>query len=125
VIWRTDTGTHRVCAEAIFSVLLQWKAQGEALPDVLLYRGAWQRVPVARNRDRRPYPAPASQALKRQAIFMHESQKDKALFPGSDPREFWQRAEDRNRGTADNYNRIGLPEFFALEAFARWKGNPI
>ena len=56
---------------------------------------------------------------------MHESQKDEALFPGSDPREFWQRAEDRNRGTADKYNRIGLPEFFAMEAFVVWDGRPI
>jgi len=117
-------GTHRVCAEAIFSVLLQWKAQGEALPDVLLYRGAWQEYPLHEIEIAVPI-SPSELALKRQAIFMHESQKDKALFPGSDPREFWQRAEDRNRGTADSYNRIGLPEFFALEAFARWKGNPI
>jgi glucosamine-6-phosphate deaminase len=56
---------------------------------------------------------------------MHESQKDEALFPGSDPREFWQRAEDRNKGTAARYNAIGLPEYFALEAFVRWKGVPI
>ena len=56
---------------------------------------------------------------------MHESQKDKALFPGADPREFWQRAEDRNKGTANQYNRIGLPEYFAIEAFVRWDGVPI
>lgn len=117
-------GTHRVCAEAIFSVLLNWKARGEAIPDVLLYRGAWQEYPLHEIEIAVPL-SPSEIALKRQAIFMHESQKDKALFPGSDPREFWQRAEDRNRGTADSYNRIGLPEFFALEAFTRWKGNPI
>ena len=63
--------------------------------------------------------------MKREAIFMHESQKDEALFPGSDPREFWQRAEERNKGTAEKYNQIGLPEYFALEAFTRWKGNAI
>ena len=63
--------------------------------------------------------------LKRKAIFMHESQKDEALFPGSDPREFWQRAEDRNRGTAARFNRIGLPEYFAIEAFVRWNGQTI
>ncbi len=117
-------GTHRVCAEAIFTVLLNWKAQGQSIPDVLLYRGAWQEYPLHEIEIAVPL-SPSELALKRQAIFMHESQKDKALFPGSDPREFWQRAEDRNRGTADNYNRIGLPEFFALEAFTRWKGNPI
>ena len=117
-------GTHRVCAEAIFSALLRMQSRGEPIPDVLLYRGAWQEYPMHEIEIAVPL-SPGDLALKRQAIFMHESQKDKALFPGSDPREFWQRAEDRNRGTADSYNRIGLPEFFALEAFARWKGNPI
>jgi glucosamine-6-phosphate deaminase len=117
-------GTHRVCAEAIFAALIRMKNRGEALPDVLLYRGAWQEYPMHEIEIAVPL-SPGDLALKRQAIFMHESQKDKALFPGSDPREFWQRAEDRNRGTADSYNKIGLPEFFALEAFARWKGNPI
>lgn len=117
-------GTHRVCAEAIFSALLRMKARGEPTPDVLLYRGAWQEYPMHEIEIAVPL-SPGDLALKRQSIFMHESQKDKALFPGSDPREFWQRAEDRNRGTADSYNRIGLPEFFALEAFARWKGKPI
>ena len=58
---------------------------------------------------------------KKTAIFRHESQKDSALFPGpDDPREFWQRAEERNRHTADLYNRIGLPEYYAMEAFVRW-----
>ncbi len=61
--------------------------------------------------------SPSDLALKRKAIFMHESQKDEALFPGADPREFWQRAEDRNTGTAAKYNQIGLPEYFAMEAF--------
>jgi glucosamine-6-phosphate deaminase len=117
-------GTHRVCAEAIFAALLRMSARGDKLPDVLLYRGAWQEYPLHEIEIAVPL-SPGDLSLKRQSIFMHESQKDKALFPGSDPREFWQRAEDRNRGTADSYNKIGLPEFFALEAFARWKGNPI
>ena len=63
--------------------------------------------------------------LKKKAIFMHESQKDEALFPGSDPREFWQRAEDRNCGTAKRFNEVGLPEYFAMEAFIRWDSIPI
>lgn len=117
-------GTHRVCAEAIFTVLFQWAERGDPVPDVLLYRGAWQEYPLHEIEIAVPL-SPSDLALKRNAIFMHESQKDKALFPGSDPREFWQRAEDRNRGTADAYNRIGLPEFFALEAFVRWKWAPI
>ena len=43
--------------------------------------------------------------LKVDAIFKHQSQKDRALFPGADPREFWQRALDRNRATAALYDR--------------------
>ncbi|HSQ54377.1 MAG TPA: glucosamine-6-phosphate deaminase, partial [Gemmata sp.] len=59
---------------------------------------------------------------KKQAIFRHQSQKDKAMFPGgTDRREFWQRAEDRNIGTAKTFDALGLPEYFALEAFVMWK----
>jgi glucosamine-6-phosphate deaminase len=58
---------------------------------------------------------------KRKAIFKHQSQKDSALFPGSDDREFWQRAEDRNRNTARIYDLLGLAEYEAMEAFVRWK----
>ncbi len=117
-------GTHRVCAEAIFEVLRRLEKDGQVLPEVLLYRGAWQEYPLHEIEIAVPL-SPTDIQRKREAIFMHESQKDEALFPGNDPREFWQRAEDRNRGTADRYNQIGLPEFFALEAFTRWKGEPI
>ena len=58
---------------------------------------------------------------KRIAIFKHESQKDKALFPGTDNREFWQRAEERNRETARLYDKLGLAEYEAIEGFVRWK----
>jgi glucosamine-6-phosphate deaminase len=117
-------GTHRVCAEAIFKVLDDMRSAGQTLPEVLLYRGAWQEYALDEIEIAVPL-SPSDIELKRKAIFMHESQKDEALFPGSDPREFWQRAEDRNKGTAEKYNQIGLPEYFALEAFTRWKGNPI
>jgi glucosamine-6-phosphate deaminase len=117
-------GTHRVCAEAIFQVLSAMREQGSALPEVLMYRGAWQEYALHEIEIAVPL-SPSDIDLKREAIFMHESQKDEALFPGSDPREFWQRAEDRNKGTAEKYNQIGLPEFFALEAFTRWNGHEI
>lgn len=117
-------GTHRVCAEAIFKVLDDLRREDTTLPEVLLYRGAWQEYALDEIEIAVPL-SPSDIELKRQAIFMHESQKDEALFPGSDPREFWQRAEDRNKGTAEKYNQIGLPEFFALEAFTRWKGTAI
>ena len=58
------------------------------------------------------------------AIFKHESQKDKALFPGVDSREFWQRAEERNRHTAQAYDALGLPEYQAIEGFVSWKVSP-
>ena len=63
---------------------------------------------------------------KRSAIFKHQSQKDRALFPGHDRREFWQRSEARNRQTAELFNRLGLAEYEAMEAFVRYKttGNP-
>ena len=59
---------------------------------------------------------------KKQAIFRHQSQKDRAMFPGgADRREFWQRAEDRNKSTAQTYDQLGLPEFYALEGFVQWR----
>ncbi|MBX9787419.1 MAG: glucosamine-6-phosphate deaminase [Pirellulales bacterium] len=114
-------GTHRMCAQAIFRALDQIKADRGQRPDALMYRGAWQEWPVHEIEIAVPL-SPKDLELKKAAIFRHESQKDKALFPGPDAREFWQRAEDRNRHTADVYNRIGLPEYFAMEGFVRWKG---
>lgn len=117
-------GTHRMCAEAVFRALAELDATGAARPDVLLYRGAWQEYEPDEIEIAVPL-SPIDLQRKRTAIFMHESQKDEALFPGADPREFWERAEDRNKGTANKYNRIGLPEYFAIEAFVRWDGVPI
>lgn len=117
-------GTHRVCAEAILHVVREMQSEDLQVPDVLFYRGAWQEYALDEIEIAVPL-SPSDIDLKRQAIFMHESQKDEALFPGSDPREFWQRAEDRNMGTASLYNQIGLPEFYALEAFTRWDGREI
>lgn len=117
-------GTHRLCAEAIFRALEDMERARVPRPEVLLYRGAWQEYELHDIEICVPL-SPGDLSTKRQAIFMHESQKDEALFPGSDPREFWQRAEDRNKGTADKYNRIGLPEYYAMEAFVRWNGVPI
>jgi glucosamine-6-phosphate deaminase len=114
-------GTHRVCAQAIFRAIMEREHQGRGRPEVLLYRGAWQEYELFEIEIAVPL-SPGDILRKRKAIFMHQSQKDEALFPGSDPREFWQRAEDRNTGTAAAYNKAGLPEYFALEAFVRWNG---
>ena len=117
-------GTHRVCAQAIFLALAEIQEAHGKRPEVLLYRGAWQEYELDEIEIAVPL-SPGDLERKRKAIFMHESQKDEALFPGSDPREFWERAEDRNIGTARRYNQIGLPEYFAMEAFVRWDGVPI
>ncbi len=118
-------GTHRVCADAIFRALAIIERERGARPEVLLYRGAWQEWAPHEIQIAVPL-SPHDLLQKRAAIFRHESQKDSALFPGpDDPREFWQRAEDRNRHTADLYNKIGLPEYFALEGFVRWNGVPL
>ena len=68
-----------------------------------------------------------AEELKRKitAIFKHQSQKDKALFPGPDEREFWQRAEERNRGTAAALDALGFAEYEAVEAFVKWDGRPL
>ena len=118
-------GTHRVCAEAIFRALTSIERDGGQRPEVLLYRGAWQEW-APHEIDVAVPLSPHDLQIKRAAIFRHESQKDSALFPGpDDPREFWQRAEDRNRNTAAVYNQFGLPEYFALEGFVRWNGQPL
>ena len=114
-------GTHRVCAVAILSALQGIEQESGFKPEVLLYRGAWQEGPLDEIEIAVPL-SPRDLHRKRMAIFRHESQKDTAAFPGSDSREFWQRAEDRNRNTAGMYNNIGLPEYFAMEGFVRWKG---
>jgi glucosamine-6-phosphate deaminase len=67
--------------------------------------------------------SPKELRKKRQAIFMHQSQKDRPPFPGNDEREFWQRAEFRNRETAETYRALGLAEYEAMEAFRRWRFN--
>jgi glucosamine-6-phosphate deaminase len=117
-------GTHRVCAQTIFRALLEIESSGGTRPETLLYRGAWQEYDLHEIELAVPL-SPSDILIKRKAIFMHQSQKDEALFPGAVPREFWQRAEDRNTATADAYNKVGLPEYFAMEAFVRWNGVPI
>ena len=115
-------GTHRVCLSAIVQALRKL-ANSEWMKhcEVWLYRGAWQEWGIHEIEMAVPL-SPDEVMRKRMAIFKHESQKDKALFPGpSDTREFWQRAEDRNRNTAELYDKLGLAEYEAIEGFVRWK----
>ena len=111
-------GTHRMCKEAIDLALDEAVGGGTVeRPEVWLYRGAWQEWPI----HEATWLVPLSQEeLKRkiQAIFKHQSQKDSAPFPGGyDEREFWQRVEARNKGTAAALDRLGLAEYFAMEAY--------
>jgi len=134
-------GTHRMCKEAIDAALVELRELGignreserpgdpsipdshlpasggrPLIPEVWLYRGAWQEWPITDA----TYLVPMSQEelrLKIQAIFKHQSQKDSAPFPGQDEREFWQRVEQRNKDTAAVLDRLGLAEYFAMEAY--------
>ncbi|MGD9857009.1 MAG: glucosamine-6-phosphate deaminase [Planctomycetaceae bacterium] len=113
-------GTHRMCAEAILRAVDTVGAAG-VIPEVWLYRGAWQEY-APHEIDRAVPLNPETMLRKKLAIFKHESQKDAALFPGHDEREFWVRAEERTKETARIYNALGLPEFHALESFKRYDG---
>jgi glucosamine-6-phosphate deaminase len=118
-------GTHRTCLNAIFQALDRVKsAAWYPRCAVWLYRGAWQEWEPEQIDMAVPL-SPQELQRKIAAIFKHESQKDKALFPGVDEREFWQRAEQRNRETARLYDQFGLAEYEAIEAFVRWDGKPL
>jgi glucosamine-6-phosphate deaminase len=105
-------GTHRMCHDAIARALERYK--GDA-PEIWYYRGAWQEWSVAEADILVPL---SEEELRRKisAIFKHQSQKDRAPFPGVDEREFWERIEERNKATAHLVDQLGLPEYFAMEA---------
>jgi glucosamine-6-phosphate deaminase len=113
-------GTHRLCLEAFLTAFELYSKKQKVKPEIWLYRGAWQEW-KPEEIDMAVPLSPDEQSKKRFAIFRHESQKDRAMFPGPyDSREFWQRAEDRNRSTADIYDSLGLPEYQAIEAFVKY-----
>jgi glucosamine-6-phosphate deaminase len=113
-------GTHRTCAEAIYEAVRRVRAKQQMF-DVWLYKGAWEEWEPHEVEMAVPL-SPDVIERKKQSIFRHQSQKDQAMFPGgTDRREFWQRAEDRNLGTAKTFDQLGLPEYFAMEAFVKWK----
>lgn len=113
-------GTHRVCIDIILEAVERMK--DEAWMDdcrVWLYRGAWQEWELDKVDMAVPL-SPEEVEIKRYAIFKHQSQKDGAMFMGSDKREFWQRAEERNRNTAKLYDKLGMAEYEAIEVFVRY-----
>ncbi|PSR15344.1 MAG: glucosamine-6-phosphate deaminase [Bacteroidetes bacterium] len=117
-------GTHRVCLDIITTAFHQLAAEKWMKNCWLwLYRGAWQEWPIHEIEMAIPL-SPDQVAKKRRGIYMHQSQKDSPPFPGNDEREFWERAEDRNRETAHLYRQLGLAEYEAMEAFQRWQMPP-
>jgi glucosamine-6-phosphate deaminase len=118
-------GTHRVCLKAILHAIEELKEEEWMKAcNVWLYRGAWQEWDIDQIEMAIPL-SPDELMKKRKGIFKHQSQKDAPMFPGSDPREFWQRAEDRNKATAKKFNELGLQEYEAIEAFVKWDGSMI
>jgi glucosamine-6-phosphate deaminase len=115
-------GTHIVCFNIVVEALRRLQLTESWVADcwVWMYRGAWHEF--------KPYEiemavplSPQEVLRKRNAIFKHQSQKDMPVFPGDDAREFWVRAEQRNRETAQQYDKLGLANYEAMEAFVRWK----
>ena len=114
-------GTHRVCTEAALDALDQLREEGnDWMKDlhVWLYRGAWMEWELGRVDMAVPL-SPDEVVKKRHAIFRHLSQKDIVPFPGEDPREFWQRAEERTSNTARLYDQLGMAEYQAIEVFLK------
>ena len=115
-------GTHRVCTEAALEAMEQIKAEGGAEwashTHVWLYRGAWMEWELGRVDMAVPL-SPDEVVMKRHAIFRHLSQKDIVPFLGEDPREFWQRAEERTSNTAKLYDQLGMAEYQAIEVFLK------
>lgn len=115
-------GTHKVCLDVVFEALRRIKEAGdEWINDcwLWLYKGAWQEWNIEEIEMAIPM-SPDQVMKKRYGIFIHQSQKDMVPFQGSDSREFWQRAEERNANTANFYAQLGLTHYAAMEAFVRW-----
>ena len=114
-------GTHKVCLDTVFAAVKALKPK-DFMKDcwLWLYRGAWEEWGI--DEIGMAVPMGPDQILeKRKGIFKHQSQKDGVVFQGADSREFWQRAEDRNRETADLYDALGLSHYAAMEAFVKWE----
>jgi glucosamine-6-phosphate deaminase len=115
-------GTHIVCFNVVLEALKRIRNAGdEWIKDcwLWLYKGAWQEWNIEEIEMAIPM-SPDQVLQKRFGIFIHQSQKDMVPFQGSDSREFWQRAEERNAATAGIYADLGLTHYAAVEAFVRW-----
>ncbi len=115
-------GTHIVCFRIILEAMKRLQKTESWTKDCWLwmYRGAWHEFEIHEIEMAVPL-SPQEVERKRNAIFKHQSQKDRPVFPGDDAREFWLRAAERNRETAKIYDKLGLADYEAMEAFVRWK----
>lgn len=114
-------GTHKVCLDVVLEALRRLRQQDEPWVNncwLWLYKGAWQEWNIEEIEMAIPM-SPEQVMKKRHGIFIHQSQKDSVPFQGSDAREFWQRAEERNATTASLYAQLGLTQYAAMEAFVR------
>ncbi|MBR2026495.1 MAG: glucosamine-6-phosphate deaminase [Alistipes sp.] len=112
-------GTHRTCIEIVLEAIEvvkddEWFKECH----LWLYRGAWMEWDLG-SVDMAVPLSPTEMIVKRHAIYRHLSQKDIVPFPGDDPREFWQRSEDRTQTTANQYNALGMAEYQAIEVFVK------
>ena len=115
-------GTHRVCTDAVFAAIDEEKNAGaEWLNDcrIWMYRVAWAEWEIENIEMAVPL-SPEELRAKRNSILKHQSQMESAPFLGNDERLFWQRSEDRNRGTATLYDQLGLASYEAMEAFVEY-----
>ena len=114
-------GTHKICLDILFESISELKSK-LFMKDcwLWLYRGAWQEWDI-HEIDMAVPMSPEQVVQKRNSILSHQSQKDKVMYQGQDKREFWLRAEERNRNTAVRFNKLGLTEYQAIEAFKRYK----
>ncbi|QES89724.1 glucosamine-6-phosphate deaminase [Rhizosphaericola mali] len=120
--WADPHGTHKVCFNVLMEALQQIKADGDEWIKecwLWLYKGAWQEWDMSDIEMAIPM-SPDQVMSKRYNIYFHQSQKDMVPFAGTDAREFWQRAEERNANTANLYSQLGLTKYAAIEAFVKW-----
>ncbi len=114
-------GTHKVCLDIILESVARIKNEGDKWIEdcwIWLYKGAWEEWDISEIEMAVPM-SPDQVRKKRYGIFIHQSQKDSVPFQGSDNREFWQRAEERNANTAKLYGQLGLTQYAAMEAFVK------
>ena len=114
-------GTHKVCLNAALGAIHELKATAWMNGcRIWMYRGAWAEWEIDHIEMAVPI-SPEQLIRKRHSILKHQSQAESAPFLGNDDRLFWQRAEERNKSTANLYNKLGLASYEAIEAFVEYK----